>query len=232
MTERLTANTARAAELLRQGGLAAVPTETVYGLCANGLDANAVLRIYEVKGRPAVKPLSLMVASPEDIDRFCRDVPKAAYALAERFWPGPLTLVLPARTELVPDIVRAGGPRIGLRCPDHPLTLGLLRRCGFPLAGPSANPSDAPPPRSAGEVLAFFDGKIDAVLDGGPCSVGVESSILDMSRTPYCILRQGALPENELRTALRNTLTVIGITGGTGCITGGTLCITGCTACV
>lgn len=217
MTKRLLGDTQQAAEILRQGGLSAVPTETVYGLCGNGLDAQAVEQIYEVKGRPAVKPLSLMVPSPESIDRYCRDVPPAAYALAERFWPGPLTLVLPARTELIPDIVRAGGDTIGLRCPDHPLTLKLLRSIDFPLAGPSANPSGAPSPRSAEDVLGFFDGKIDAVLDGGSCSVGVESTILDLSRTPYRILRQGALPEAELWDALRGTLTVIGFTGGTGC---------------
>ena len=214
-TEIITDNVDRARAILRGGGLVAVPTETVYGLACDGLNADAVESVYDVKGRPPVKPLALMVPGPEAIGDYGEDVPPAALALAEKFWPGPLTLVLRAKAA-VPAIVRAGSETVGLRCPDHPLTLSLLRVCGFPLAGPSANPSGAPSPRTAGEVLDYFDGKIDAVLDGGPCALGTESTVFDMSRTPYRVLRQGAVPEYDIRAALADRLFLIGLTGGTG----------------
>ena len=204
-----------AAEIIRKGGLVAVPTETVYGLAANGLDATAVEKIYEVKGRPAVKPLSLMVSSAGEIDRYCTDVPPQAYALAERFWPGPLTIVLKAKG-LIPDIVLAGGSTVGLRCPDSELTLKLIAEAGLPLAAPSANPSGCESPDSASDVLAYFNGKIDAVIDGGACDLGIASTLIDMTAAPYRILRQGALPEAVIREALADNLTVIGLTGGSG----------------
>lgn len=206
---------AAAALAIKSGELVAVPTETVYGLCANGLDESAVREIYEQKGRPEVKPLSLMIASADEIDKYCVNVPKNAYAMAEHFFPGPVTIILQA-SEIVPEIVRAGGKTVGLRCPDHPLTLELLRETALPLAGPSANPSAAPSPKSAGKVLGYFDGKIAGVLDGGECSVGVESTILDMSAVPYRILRSGAVSEADVFSKLCETVTVIGITGGTG----------------
>ena len=172
-------------------------------------------KIYAVKGRPAVKPISLMVPGPERIDALCLEVPESARALAARFWPGPLTLVLKARPE-IPEVLRAGGETVGLRCPRQAETLALLRRLDFPLAVPSANPSGAPSPKTAGEVLSWFDGKIEAVIDGGPCELGLESTVLDMSRTPFRVLRQGSLPEEEIAAALVNAMTVIGITGGSG----------------
>ncbi len=215
MKTLVTRDPARAAEIIRAGGLVAVPTETVYGLAANGLDPRAVEKIYEVKGRPAVKPLSLMVHDESAMDGCCRDVPKQARALAAAFWPGPLTIVLKAR-DSVPEIVRAGGDTVGLRCPDHPLTLELLRECALPLAAPSANPSGAPSPKTAAEVLAYFDGRIDCVLDGGECGIGRESTIISLAAAPYKILRPGALPESDIAAALADAMTVIGITGGTG----------------
>ncbi len=215
-TLRITRDMEQAARILREGGLVAVPTETVYGLAGSGLREDAVAEIYEVKGRPAVKPLSLMVPDAEAMERYCLDVPPQARALARRFWPGPLTIVLRARAE-IPALVLAGGETVGLRCPDHPLTLELLRKCGLPLAAPSANPSGAPSPKTAQQVLDYFDGRIDAVIDGGACGLGRESTLLDMSAAPYRILRQGALPEEEIAAALSEELTVIGITGGTGC---------------
>ena len=205
-----------AAKIIQRGGLAAVPTETVYGLAGNGLDAQAVHQIYEVKGRPEVKPLALMVPGKEEMDRYCDPVPPAARALAARFWPGPLSIVLKAR-ENVPEIVRAGGPTVSLRCPDHPMTLALLRLADLPLAAPSANPSGQPSPKTAQEVLNYFDGRIDAVIDGGPCGLGRESTIIDMSTAPYRILRQGALPEEKIAHALAEELQLVGITGPTGC---------------
>ena len=128
-----------AAMIIKNGGLVAVPTETVYGLACNGLDECAVKEIYEVKGRPAVKPLSLMVPDKEAMKKYCEDVPPQAEYLADKFWPGPLTIVLKSRA-VVPDIVRAGGKTVGLRCPDHPMTLKTLRAAGVPFAAPSANP--------------------------------------------------------------------------------------------
>ena len=206
-----------AADIIKAGGLVAVPTETVYGLAANGLDENAVKEIFAVKGRPENKPLSLMVHGAEAMDELCGDVPEAARYLADIFWPGPLTIVLKAKPGLIPEAVRAGGDTIGLRCPNHPKTLELLKTCGLPLAAPSANPSGEKSPKTAQDVLDYFNGKIGAVIDGGECSMGVESTIIDMSKTPYKILRQGALAENDLNMALMSSLTIIGITGGTGC---------------
>lgn len=215
-TKRITTELDEAAAFLRDGRLVAVPTETVYGLAGNGLDVAAVEQIYEVKGRPAVKPLSLMVPGRESIDRVCEDVPPAAYTLADRFWPGPLTIVLKAKP-VVPEIVRAGGSTVGLRCPDHPATLETLRLAGVPFAAPSANPSGAPSPKTADEVLRYFDGKIAAVIDGGPCGIGTESTIADLSHTPYRILRRGALPAEQVWQTLVDDMTIIGVTGGTGC---------------
>ena len=215
-TKRITTELEEAAAFLRDGRLVAVPTETVYGLAGNGLDVAAVEQIYEVKGRPAVKPLSLMVPGRDTIETVCDEVPPAAYALAERFWPGPLTIVMKAKPA-VPEIVRAGGSTVGLRCPDHPATLETLRLAGVPFAAPSANPSGAPSPKTADEVLQYFDGKIAAVIDGGTYGIGTESTIVDLSQTPYRILRQGALPEEAVWQTLADAMTIIGVTGGTGC---------------
>ena len=215
-TKRYISCTDELVGIMRGGGLVAVPTETVYGLAGNGLDEKAVAEIYEVKGRPEVKPLSLMVHDAASMERYCESVPPQAYTLAKRFWPGPLTIVMKAKP-CVPEIVRAGGETVGLRCPDHPLTLELLEKSGVPFAAPSANPSGEPSPKNADSVLKYFDGKIDAVLDGGECGIGCESTLIDLSRTPYRILRQGALPVDEIADAFVDSMKIIGITGGTGC---------------
>lgn len=215
-TKRYISCTDELVGIMRGGGLIAVPTETVYGLAGNGLDEKAVAEIYEVKGRPEVKPLSLMVHDAASMERYCENVPPQAYTLAKKFWPGPLTIVMKAKP-CVPEIVRAGGETVGLRCPDHPLTLELLEKSGVPFAAPSANPSGEPSPKNADSVLKYFDGKIDAVLDGGECGIGCESTLIDLSRTPYRILRQGALPAEEIADALVDGMKIIGITGGTGC---------------
>lgn len=215
-TKRYISCTDELVGIMRGGGLVAVPTETVYGLAGNGLDEKAVAEIYEVKGRPEVKPLSLMVHDAASMERYCENVPPQAYTLAKKFWPGPLTIVMKAKP-CVPEIVRAGGGTVGLRCPDHPLTLELLEKSGVPFAAPSANPSGEPSPKNADSVLKYFDGKIDAVLDGGECGIGCESTLIDLSRTPYRILRQGALPADEIADAFVDSMKIIGITGGTGC---------------
>ena len=191
-----------AAEALTRGALVAVPTETVYGLAANGLDSSAVEKIYDVKGRPAIKPLSLLVPDITAAENFCRDIPHVALTLAEAFWPGPLTIIL-HRLSIVPDIVTAGGATVGLRCPDHPITIELLRLSGIPAAAPSANPSGMPSPKTADEVLGYFDGKIDCIVDGGECRLGFESTIIDLTVTPPKIIRQGALPSEVIWEVIR-----------------------------
>ena len=215
-TEIITNDIKKAAEIIRNGGLVAVPTETVYGLAGSGLNEKAVNNIYEVKGRPAIKPLSLMVPDAGAMEKYCLEVPEQAKVLAEKFWPGPLTIVLKAK-EHIPSIVLAGGDTVGLRCPDHPLTLELLKECALPLAAPSANPSGAESPKNAETVMEYFDSKIEAVIDGGPCGIGLESTIIDMTKAPYKILRQGALAAEEIAKTLASKLKIIGITGGTGC---------------
>lgn len=205
-----------AAALIAAGQLVAVPTETVYGLACSGLDADAVEQVYEVKGRPEVKPLSLMLHKGAAVTRYCANVPKQARVLMDKFWPGPLTIVLKSK-DIVPDIVRAGGDTVALRCPDHPMTQTMLKKARLPFAAPSANPSGEKSPVTAQEVLGYFDGKIAAVVDGGKCGLGKESTIIDMSAAPYKILRSGALPEEEIAAALAENLKVVGITGGTGC---------------
>ena len=214
-TQILTTETETAAALLQRGELVAVPTETVYGLAGNGLNPETIESIYEVKGRPAVKPISLMVPDVQAIDTLCTEIPDEARVLAEKFWPGPLTLVLRARDQ-VPSVLRAGGSTVGLRCPRQPQTLALLRALPFPLAVPSANPSGEASPKTAQQVLKYFDGKIAAVIDGGACELGEESTVLDMSRIPWRILRQGSLPEKVITDALVRNMKLVGITGGSG----------------
>lgn len=190
-----------AAELIKGGKLVAVPTETVYGLSADGFCESAVEEIYNVKGRPETKPISLLVSDMKNVENFCDNIPKEAYILAEKFWPGPLTMILHKKS-VVPDIVTAGGNTVGVRCPAHPLTLELLKKCGKPLATPSANISGMSSPKSADDVLKYFEGKIPCVIDGGICSVGIESTIIDMTVTPPKILRQGGLSKKDIENAL------------------------------
>jgi len=204
-----------AAEILQNGGLVAVPTETVYGLAANATDESAVAKIFEVKGRPEGKALSILVGGSDAMEKYCESVPKQALALAEKYWPGPLTIILQAKPG-IPDTVLAGGKTVGLRCPNHAITLSLLQKAGIPLAAPSANPSGMESPKNAQKVLEYFDGKIDAVIDGGQCGVGTESTILDLSQTPFRVLRVGALSEAEVFGALISSMTIVGITGGSG----------------
>ena len=201
-TALLTAEQAAlAAHLLQAGKLVALPTETVYGLAADATQKGAVRAVYDAKGRPEQKPLNVLVDGMGMVETVCRDIPGDAYRLAEAFWPGPLTMILWGNGAL-PPIVPAGGATQGVRCPDHPDTLAVIRALGRPLACPSANLSGRPSPKSAGDVLAQLGGRIDAVLDGGPCSVGVESTILDLTAAPYRVLRQGGLSREKLEALL------------------------------
>ena len=201
-TEMITPNrTDHAARLLKEGKLVAVPTETVYGLASDATRESAVQANYEAKGRPETKPLNVLVDGMPMVENICKDIPPDSYRLAEAFWPGPLTMILKGKGTL-PDIVPAGGSTQGVRCPDHPVTLDIIRALGRPLACPSANLSGCPSPKSAADVLAQLAGRIDGVVDGGECSVGVESTILDMTVTPYRILRQGGLSREDIEAVL------------------------------
>lgn len=189
---------AEAAAVIREGGLVAFPTETVYGLGANALDARAVAGIFAAKGRPASDPLIVHVASVADVGSVAAVWPAEAQMLAERFWPGPLTLILP-RHDAVPLDVTAGLETVGVRVPAHPVALALLRAAGCPIAAPSANRFSQPSPTRAPHVLADLDGRIDLVLDGGPTAIGVESTILDLTVQPPLVRRFGGVPVEELR---------------------------------
>jgi L-threonylcarbamoyladenylate synthase len=192
---------ADAAECLRRGGLVAFPTETVYGLGVHALDRVAVRRLFEAKGRPAHDPLIVHVDAVERMEPLVAHVPDAARQLAARFWPGPLTLVLP-RSARVPDEVTAGLNTVAVRVPAHPVALALLRAAGVPVAAPSANLFSRPSPTRASHVLDDLSGRIDLVIDGGPTQVGVESTVLDLSGDVPAILRPGAISLDMLRPIL------------------------------
>jgi L-threonylcarbamoyladenylate synthase len=188
----------RGAEILRAGGLVALPTETVYGLGANALDGAAVARIFEAKQRPAWDPVIVHIASLEMLDGPVREVPETARKLMAAFWPGPLTLLLP-RNAAVPDAVTAGRPLVGVRMPAHPVALELIRLAGVPVAAPSANTFGHTSPTTAAHVLEDLDGRIDAVLDAGPALHGVESTVLDPCQSPMIIYRPGAVTSVQIR---------------------------------
>ena len=188
---------AAAAKILRDGGLVAIPTETVYGLGANALDGAAVKRIFEAKGRPQDNPLIIHVTGQQWLPRYCADVPPLAYVLARKFWPGPLTMIL-KRRPIIPDETTAGLDTVAVRCPNHPVTLSIIREAGIPIAAPSANLSGRPSCTTAQDVLEDMDGRINGVVDGGPCAVGVESTILDLTCDPPRLLRPGGLSLEDL----------------------------------
>ena len=187
-----------AAKILRQGGLVAIPTETVYGLAANALDEQAVRRIFEAKGRPQDNPLILTIPGQQWLPRYCKDIPPLAYVLARKFWPGPLTMILKCRTDVVPSVITAGLDTVAMRCPNHLVTLAIIREAGVPVAAPSANTSGRPSCTTAQDVLEDMNGKIEGIVDGGPCTVGVEFTILDLTCEPPRLLRPGGLPLEDL----------------------------------
>ena len=192
---------ATAANIIMQGGLVAIPTETVYGLGANGLDENAVAKIFEAKGRPQDNPLILHIAGPEQIELFCHHIPQAAYDLAEKFWPGPLTMVLPARSS-VPKRTTGGLSTVAVRCPDSDVTREIIRLAGVPLAAPSANISGKPSTTTAEHVRHDHDGRIELIVDGGSCRVGVESTIVDLTEERPRLLRPGGITPEQLMEVL------------------------------
>ena len=210
----------RAADILRGGGLLALPTETVYGLGANALDAAAVSRIFAAKGRPAWDPVIVHIADFPMLDRLVTEVPEAARKLMHAFWPGPLTLLLP-RSSAVPDAVTAGRPLVGVRMPAHPVALGVIRMAGVPVAAPSANSFGHISPTTADHVLEDLDGRIDAVLDAGPTIRGVESTVLDPSQNPMVIYRPGAVTAAQIRDIAGGVETFKGEPATTGTLESG-----------
>jgi L-threonylcarbamoyladenylate synthase len=187
-----------AAEILRRGGLVALPTETVYGLGANALNEAAVRAIFAAKQRPAWDPIIVHISDEAMLDGLVEQVPEQARKLMAAYWPGPLTLLLP-RSAAVPDVVTAGRPLVGVRMPAHPVALELIRRAGLPVAAPSANVFGHISPTTAAHVLHDLDGRIDAVLDAGPTTHGVESTVLDPCRSPMIVYRPGAVTLSQIR---------------------------------
>ena len=196
-------NIIKTAEILKNGGLAAIPTETVYGLAADALNGKAVAKIFAAKGRPMDNPLIVHVAEFEDIERFAlvREIPESARKLAKAFWPGPLTIIM-KKGDIIPDEVSAGLDTVAIRLPSHPSARAIIKAANTPLAAPSANLSGSPSPTTAQHVMNDLNGKIDAVFDGGACGVGVESTVITLAEDTPRLLRPGKVTLEELREVL------------------------------
>ena len=191
----------RAGDIIKNGGLVAFPTETVYGLGGDGLNRESSMKIYEAKGRPSDNPLIIHIADIKDLFTITTNVSDKALALAEKFWPGPLTMILP-KSNIIPNEVCAGLDTVAIRMPSHPIAHEIIKKCGFPLAAPSANTSGKPSPTTAAHVMNDMDGKIAAVVDGGSCSVGVESTVVTLACPVPRVLRPGGVTPDQLRAVL------------------------------
>lgn len=196
-TEKLKA----AGKVLRAGGLCAIPTETVYGLAANALDGQAVQKIFEAKGRPQDNPLIVHISCMEELPPLVREIPQAAIALAEAYWPGPLTIILP-KADCIPEAVACGHPTVAIRMPSHPIANAIIRTAGVPLAAPSANLSGKPSPTTAQHVLHDLNGRVDMIVDGGECAVGVESTVITLCGEKPRLLRPGGITWEQLSAVL------------------------------
>jgi L-threonylcarbamoyladenylate synthase len=192
-----------AADIIKKGGIVAFPTETVYGLGADALNPQAVTRVFEAKKRPFDNPPIVHVARQNDLYKLVEKVPRTAKVLMDRFWPGPLTLVL-RRSQIIPEVTVAGLDTVAVRMPKNAIALALIERSECPIAAPSANLSGKPSPTNTKHVLDDLEGRIDAVLDGGPTQVGLESTVVDLSRSPPQVLRPGGIPYESLKPILRN----------------------------
>ena len=196
----------KASNILKQGGLVAFPTETVYGLGANALDKDAVLEIFKAKNRPADNPLIVHIWSRDQLPSIC-EIPPGATSLMDAFWPGPLTLLFPKKGS-IPSVVTAGLDTVAVRMPSHPVAQQLLKECSLPVAAPSANTSGRPSPTEASHVLEDMNGRIPLILDGGNCDVGVESTVLDICHGLPCILRPGGITREMLESALNGPVSL------------------------
>lgn len=195
------ADIAQAVDVLRQGGIVAFPTDTVYGVGADVRQPEAIAALYEVKERPLSKAIPVLLARAEDLCSVAREVPKSAWRLAEQFWPGALTLVV-RRSPSLPSILTAEGPTVAVRVPDHPVVRALIEGLGAPLAATSANISGQPSSVTADDVLAQLGGRIALILDGGPCPGGRSSTVVDLTTTPPRVLRPGPISAEQIRAAL------------------------------
>ena len=190
-----------AGEILRNGGIVAIPTETVYGLAANALSGEAVKKIFEAKGRPQDNPLIVHVTDISEVTPLVKSIPDEARRLAERFWPGPLTMIMP-KSDLIPDETSGGLSTVAVRCPSHPVARAIIRAAGVPLAAPSANVSGRPSPTNAKYVFEDMNGKIDMIVDGGQSEVGVESTVVTLAQKPARLLRPGGITAEQLKSVL------------------------------
>ena len=190
-----------AAEMIRGGGLVAFPTETVYGLGANGLDGEAAAKIYEAKGRPSDNPMIVHISSKDDLLMLTDEITADMRTLMDAFWPGPMTMVVPAKP-IVPRVTTGGLSTVAVRMPNHPTALALIEKSGVPIAAPSANASGRPSPTTGMQVLDDLDGRIDAVIMGEPCQIGIESTVIDMTSDQPVILRPGKLTAEDFSAAL------------------------------
>lgn len=196
---------AEAAKLIKAGSVVAFPTETVYGLGANGLDEEAVKKIYKAKGRPSDNPLILHISSIEELSPLVKNIPDAAYDCMERFWPGPLTMIF-KKSDIIPDIITAGLDSVAIRMPDHPIASKLIAKAKVPIAAPSANLSGKPSPTKGSHVIEDMMGKIDMIIDGGDTGVGLESTVIDLSIDIPTILRPGGITLEDLREVIPNVV--------------------------
>ncbi len=199
---------------IRNGGLVAFPTETVYGLGADPFNPGAVKRLFKVKGRPRKKPLTAHISGPDMIEEVAIDIPEVGYLLAERFWPGPLTMVM-RKGRGIPQEVTAGRDTIGVRMPDHPVALALIEKVGRALVAPSANLSGHPSPTKGKEVIEIFDGKVDVILDAGKTEIGKDSTVVDITTRPMRVYRQGGLPIEDIMQVVNGKLENPDAKGGT-----------------
>lgn len=197
----------KAADLILKGEIVAIPTETVYGLAADALNKNAVKKIFEAKGRPSDNPLIVHIANFEEIYNFTKNLPKEAEILAKKFWPGPLTIIL-KKNNIIPDIVTGGLDSIAIRMPDLNITRDLIKLLGRALAAPSANLSGKPSPTSYKHVLNDLDGRIPAILMGPDCTIGVESTVIDLTSEPICLLRPGKITAEEISQVINKRVNV------------------------
>lgn len=193
----------RAGEILQKGGLVAIPTETVYGLAGNALCGETVKKIYQAKGRPSDNPLIVHINKTEQLASLVQEVPESARKLAEAFWPGPLTMILP-KSSLIPPETSGGLSTVAVRCPSHPVARAVIEAAGLPLAAPSANLSGRPSPTTFAHVQADLTGRVDALLDGGDCQVGVESTVITLAEETPRLLRPGGVTLAQLRRVLDN----------------------------
>ena len=200
------ADIGEAGRLLAAGQVVAIPTETVYGLAANALDEDAVSRIFEAKGRPQDNPLIVHISALEQLEDLAVDIPEGVYRMAEHFWPGPLTMIV-KKAAVIPDRTSGGLDTVGIRMPAHPVARAIIDAAGVPLAAPSANTSGRPSPTTARDVLDDMNGKIPAIVDGGACAVGVESTVVDMTGPAPQVLRPGAITEEMIAEAMGTACT-------------------------